>query len=455
MLVAPPARFLARVLAVLPLAFAVGCNDSPIAPTPASSPKLQVLAATVVTVTNTDDSGPGSLRQAIIDADPGSIIQFAPGIAGQAIALSVYLEVDKALTIEGPVPAGMTLSGALKTRVLVVESHGDLTLRNLSLVDGRDTEGGGIFVVGGKLTLDHSLVANNETVTNGGGINADDRSEVVLVNSTMSGNVAGLVGGGIITHGALTIRNSTIAENSSQGGGGIAVLGTTSALSLRNSIIANNVNVLGTTEANCMVDHHTNASYTGGNITNGDCVTDPAVLIADPKLGSLANNGGPTKTYALLYGSPAIDGGLLCTETTDQRYVARNQGITCDVGAFEFNDYAKVTLTIGPNVGMSAKTGITTVSGTIACSRPTTTTLAIALSQTQKVTGRFTTIVQGSATTPTLNCATAPSSWSVTVTPAAGKFENGTATGRVAASGLPTDYLPADVTSPIKIFTVK
>ena len=49
------------------------------------------------------------------------------------------------------------------------------------------------------------------------------------------------------------------------------------------------------------------------------------MIVADPRLKQLADNGGPTKTHAMFY-SAAVDGGAQCTETTDQRYVARNQG---------------------------------------------------------------------------------------------------------------------------------
>jgi len=73
--------------------------------------------------------------------------------------------------------------------------------------------------------------------------------------------------------------------------------------------------------------------------------------LLDPKLGPLVDNGGPTKTHALLFGSPAIDAGNPqgCTDpqgailATDQRGYARAAGIIigsgsprCDIGAYEF-----------------------------------------------------------------------------------------------------------------------
>jgi len=59
--------------------------------------------------------------------------------------------------------------------------------------------------------------------------------------------------------------------------------------------------------------------------------------VTNPKLGSLASNGGPTKTMALLAGSPAIDviAAAACPEPVDQRGVHRPQGPRCDAGAYE------------------------------------------------------------------------------------------------------------------------
>src|SRR5207247_10185816 len=79
----------------------------------------------------------------------------------------------------------------------------------------------------------------------------------------------------------------------------------------------------------------------GGNNINFDNsldFTDPGSSNnTDPKLGSLADNGGSTKTAALLPGSPAIDAitDSICP-TMDQRGVQRPQGARCDIGAYEF-----------------------------------------------------------------------------------------------------------------------
>src|SRR4029453_17479309 len=91
------------------------------------------------------------------------------------------------------------------------------------------------------------------------------------------------------------------------------------------------------------------------------------ITVADPKLFPLANNGGPTLTRASTRTSPSLNaagGGFV---TVDQRYVPRDA--KCDVGAFEFNDWTKVTITIDPTVRLDAATGRALLTGTLKCTR--------------------------------------------------------------------------------------
>lgn len=454
-----PVRPLRRLLPALPIALLTfyGCSDasSPVAPRVPARP--HALVGPAITVTNTDDAGAGSLRQAILDVAPGSTIQFDAAIAGQTIVLSTgHLVIDKGLTIEGPLPAGMRISGGLTSSVFLVKTTGDLVLRNLSIVDGRNKFAGGMDVEG-SATLDHSLLANNEADEgSGGGILVRDTGELSLVNSTVSGNSAARDGGGIYSQGKLSIRNSTVAFNVSRDGGG-GVFISDGSFSVRNSIIADNAGDDGPAviDPNCHFDSGVPLVFAGRNISNDqDCGIDPAMIIATPLLGALASNGGPTKTHALLMGSPAIDAGTMCSESTDQRYIARNQGSSCDIGAFEFDTFGTITITIGPNVAVNAKTGTATVAGMISCSRPAATPLSVSLSQTQKTVGKFTTIVQAAANIPA-TCTSTPSSWSLALTPETGKFQPGSATGSATVLTVPGGFLPATVTSSLKLFQVK
>jgi hypothetical protein len=295
-------------------------------------------------------------------------------------------------------------------------------------------------------------VANNQGAI-AGGIDFDN-GQLILVNSTISGNV-GETAGGIASVGPLVVRNSTITGNVGGTAGGInLVFGT---FSPRNSIIAHNTNLAGEPQ-NCRVDPGVlPILFSGNNLSNDEsCGDEDAYSVGNAQLGPLASNGGPTKTHALLDGSPAIDAGTLCTESTDQRYIARPQGASCDLGAFEFNDYGTYSITLGPNVAVNVKTGGLTLTGTIKCSKQTTQVgLNVNVSQTQRATGRFTNIVQANGVVAVPVCGTSPSSWSVPLPPSTGKFEIGTATGTASTAVSNNSFLPATVTSPLKVFQLR
>ncbi|MEA2401091.1 MAG: hypothetical protein QOK00_1494 [Thermoleophilaceae bacterium] len=187
---------------------------------------------------------------------------------------------------------------------------------------GPDVEGdgGGIFVGNkGRLELTNSTVANNGAYTSGGGIFSDAGSQASINFSTIVRNRAdadsmfgGTTGGihlrtaGVQVAANARIANSIIALNLESGGvatdcGGIGFLGT-------------GVNLISTTN-------------------QGQCSDGTPIIAADPRLGPLGSNGGPTPTVALLAGSPAIGAaGPGKTPARDQRGVKRTDP---DLGAYE------------------------------------------------------------------------------------------------------------------------
>lgn len=205
---------------------------------------VQPVAATNHTVTNTDDSGAGSLRQAIEDANNGDTIEFnLPGASPWTITLtSGALNINKSVTINGPMVGTLTLLGSgLPFSVVVVRStdqiNGDPLTAALSYLTVRggsneDTCGGGISN-DGTLTLDHVTVSGNTAYTGAGICNT---YHLTLNNSTVSGNTATNTdgafsyGGGIYNYGCtfcndpnigiVTVTNSTISNNTALGGGG-------------------------------------------------------------------------------------------------------------------------------------------------------------------------------------------------------------------------------------------
>lgn len=188
--------------------------------------------------------------------------------------------------------------------------------------------GGGILNASGTLTINRSTFSSNSG--EGGGI-LNYSGPVSITNATFESNTSGSQGGGISNDGGtLTIVNGTFAGNSAVSGGGIY---NNSTASLKNTIVANSPS-----GGNC----YGSLTDNSGNLVWGD-TTCPGTN-ADPKLGALTNDGGPTQTMALLSGSAAIDAGSdTGCPATDQRGTIRMQGAHCDIGAYEL-----VTGTLSP-----------------------------------------------------------------------------------------------------------
>jgi hypothetical protein len=169
-----------------------------------------------------------------------------------------------------------------------------------------------------------------------------------VVNSTIAGNVAVFDGGGIraLNDTGTTLVNDTIAANTAgTAGGGLDTQSPSAPVTLQNTIVA--ANIAKGAPSDCAAAGGAIASH-GHNIhQSGACgLAGAGDKSANPMLGPLADNGGPTRTMAVIFGSPAIDGGdPAACPATDQRGVRRPQGTVCDVGAFEAALPAPVALT--------------------------------------------------------------------------------------------------------------
>jgi CSLREA domain-containing protein len=239
----------------------------------------------------------------------------------------------------------------------IANFHGRFTLTNSTVAGNSAGDGGGIANRDGStLTLTNSTVAGNSAINGfGGGI--FNRVTVRLVatitatNSTVSGNSAGFGGGisnqsGAAGEGVVRLTNSTVARNSATGaGGGIRQGDLEAFIELSNTLVARNSaptgpDVLAASEFSILASFSLigNGSGSGITNTNGNQVGNvpPNSSPIDPRLGALADNGGPTRTHALQLGSPAIDAASTpdCP-TTDQRGVLRPQGAACDIGSYE------------------------------------------------------------------------------------------------------------------------
>jgi len=299
-------------------------------------------------VTSTNDSGPGSLRQAVADANlaPGAdTISFA---VGGTIRLTSGIAVSSGLALEGPGADLLTVSGGGTSPILFASATTNLTISGLTLADGAapGQGGGAINNNGGTVTVSDTVFLRN-TAFAGGAIENVGGGTMTIANSTFSGNSA-LPGGAISNYGAtLAVVNSTFVGNSAVVGGAIYNL-SFATIRVTNSTFSGNT----ASEEGPALDNSGGLTITVENtlFANNGCagpVTDgggnldwpdtacPGVN-GDSRLGALADNGGSTPTMALAPGSAAIDTAIaaICP-ATDQRGIARPVGAGCDIGAYE------------------------------------------------------------------------------------------------------------------------
>ena len=281
--------------------------------------------ATTIIVSNTNDNGPGSLRQALMNSNDADTID-ATGISGVIRLTTGELLVDKSVTINGAGADVLAVDGNATSSVFQIGSGKTVTISDLTIRNGEGNFGGGILNGGGAtLTITDSTLSGNIGGFGGGIFNTGTLAIVnctvsgnaasegagiyngatsTITNSTLSGNAAPGAGGGCVNLGTLQIANSTLSDNSSGLGGGVFNIGT---LQIGNTILNTG-------------DSGANISNSGGTVTSlgynlssddgGGFLTGPGDQInTDPMLGPLQDNGGPTFTHALLPASPAIDTG--------------------------------------------------------------------------------------------------------------------------------------------------
>lgn len=214
---------------------------------------------------------------------------------------------------------------------------------------------GGLYTQSNSATTIVNSTFSENTSSNGGGLSS--AGTLVVVNSTFSGNSASFNGGGMFLGGSTDLNNITVVNNTAGtsgtngGGGGIYASGAT--VTLRNSIVANNVDLIPSTSNDCSGAINS-AGYnliedTAGCTVTGD--TTGNLTGMDPNVDVLDFNGGGIPTHRLMIGSPAINAGnpAGCVDgtgaplLTDQRLNLRN-GV-CDIGAYEFNSPGAATAT--------------------------------------------------------------------------------------------------------------
>jgi hypothetical protein len=363
-----------------------------------------VATASAQVVTNSADSGPGTLRSAITNAASGAVITFDPSLSGATITLGSTLTINTNLTIDASgLPGGLQINGNYAVQIFNVASNitvflnsltitnggystnngggiynnGTLTLTNCILSGNSAPEGDGYGGLGGGIYNEGTLMLNQCTLSgnhapNGLGGGIFNLGTLTLNQCTLSGNNAYSIhgssgGGGIFNDGALTLNQCTLSGNSVTGDGGSIFNG--GALTLNQCTLSENSATVGSggidnydgtlTITNSIVGG--NSGSPGADINNsegiltcggsnlvqsvdnsGGTITGPAPLTNAPDLAPLGNYGGPTQTMPPLPGSPAIGAGSVAANTfsTDQRGYSRTQNGLIDLGAVELQSPA-------------------------------------------------------------------------------------------------------------------
>jgi hypothetical protein len=358
------------------------------------APASGASAATVWTVTRADDPSPGntcapgncSLRQAIAQADPAAGDSVSVPASATPYTLSAAkgrIVVSKSLSIAGAGARTTTISGGGMTAVFSITA-GTVNISGVKVTGGMDTSatagGAGFYVDSATLNLTEvAVTGNTAAASNGNSIGAGismSSATVNLTRSLVSGNTAktstsnaAAFGGGIAQGGTLTVVDSTVSGNtalSTQGsayGGGLSSA-SGSSLTVRNATIAGNTasgagngdsggNLIVNTSSggsaklqNTIVAggtafQHPNCDVSAGAITtlggNLDTLNECGLgsnelRSTDPVLDSLGDHGGPTDTFAIKPGSPALRATGGCA-ALDQRGLPHPAA--CSIGAYE------------------------------------------------------------------------------------------------------------------------
>jgi CSLREA domain-containing protein len=283
-------------------------------------------------VTNTNDSGAGSLRQAITDANNTAGDDFIDiSVTGEIVLISELPLLASDITIVGPGADQLSVSRSPVValfRIFTIQPLAVVVIERLG-ISGGVADVGGAILNRGELRMNFCALTGNSALSGGGAI--FNEAILSVTNSTISGNSA-TQGGAISSIGVLSVRSSTVAFNTSAGG---SISSTGTSFSLNNSIVASTIapDIVGTVNAGDynLVQHAAIPPLPGSN----------NLINIDPMLDPLIGN-----IHVLEPGNPAIDRGKnVGSAITDQRGLNRTfdslglpnavGGDGTDIGAFE------------------------------------------------------------------------------------------------------------------------
>lgn len=340
-------------------------------------------------VSNADDAGTGSLRQAMLSSLPGDRIVFEPGFfnAPRTITLLTALPtITQTLAIEGPGAHRLTVrrGDTAPDFTIFNASSARLSISGMTISNGRDVGGGagldgfggGIDSLSGALTLfdvhvqgnhatagggaaigqndawiSHSTFSGNSATASSGGIQIENQTRPSrLANVTISGNVSSAIAGGIGNiNSVVEIIDSTIADNRDGFPGALRTAsqaGGTAITRLRNTLLSGNA----TANVAVVVDVGSATIVSDGFNLSSDTSAVAFLTQAtdqnnvDARLGPLARQGGNTPTHLLRADSPAIDRGHRSGFPTDQRNLARAFDLATTPNSIDGGDIGAVEM---------------------------------------------------------------------------------------------------------------
>jgi len=408
-------------------------------------------ALTVTTGALTDNGASGGGSGALLNTVSGVATVISSTLSGNSGSQGGAINNGGALTVTTSALAHnstATIGGAIANTYT-----GALTVISSTVADNTANNDGGAIDNVGRADMRASTLARNGVSSDGGGgggaIRNDRGATLTVTNSTLTGNhapAANGMGGAILDQGgALTVTNSTLAGNSAAPRFGGAIFG---GATLSNTLIANNTCFDG---SHSITDGGYNLEYQGGGPAT--CGFQDHAQSGDPRLGSLADNGGPTQTlavstlgYAYAHGNPAV-----CQQTgpgqvngVDQRGLPRPSQY-CAIGAFE--PQAGLEGGGGPPADTATATGTTTAPATATptatgtAAPATATTTAVPPTATATDTAVPTTATS-TAVPPTATSTMAPPTMTSTSTPVPA-----TATGTVVPPTSTSTVVPPTATS--------
>lgn len=340
---------------------------------PNENPYVFQISGTVLSfeVTNTNDSGLGSLRQAILNrtsAFADNPIRFNPSLSGKTISLSneIVIADPSILSIDASsLPGGLILDGNNAVRIFRITAN-NTTLSGLTFIRGRasatsDVKDGGAVYTEGSLVVTGCTFSNNTARSSGGALSAGGHfSSLTVFNCTFLNNNAER-GGAVESGNPIFFCCSTFAGNSALFGGAILGGGRTAlqqctftgnrasrggAINCSSMLILDHCTIAGNTAGDAGGIYGVDAismtlgySIVAGNTTSsgpqilGFRDNISSILGGDALLAPLDDYGGPTKTMALLPGSPARNAATNSDITFDQRGFPV-VGVP-DIGAYE------------------------------------------------------------------------------------------------------------------------